>query len=289
MGFGLLQIFLDKFNEDDGFSSPFICAVFAVAVVALLVLAVWEWEHPRPVMNFRLFKIRNFAIATVVMFVVGFILISSTQLQPQLMQSLLGYNAETAGFALALGGMATIGFMPVAGIITGRFAKPKWLIIPALIMVGTALLLQATIAPDVSFGRLSFYRVLQVIALPFLFIPVSSAGYVGVPAKNFGEAAALLNQIRNLGGSFGVSFVTANLAWRTQFHHARLVESITPYGNLHGLTLARIAPLVQNQAAFMSYLDMFRIVGLLALCVWPIALFLNPPPKRAAQGGAVGH
>ena len=289
IGFGMLQIFLDKFNEDDGFSSPFICAVFAIAAISLILLAVWEWDHKRPVMNFRLFKIRNFSIATVVMFVVGFILISSTQLQPQLMQTLLGYDSETAGFALALGGMATIGFMPVAGILTGRFGKPKFLIIPALLAVGGALLLQATIAPDVSFAQLSFYRVLQVIALPFLFIPVSSAGYVGVPPQNFGEAAALLNQIRNLGGSVGISFVTTNLAWRTQFHHARLVESVTPFANLHGMTAAAIAPLVETQAAFMSYLDMFRIVGLMALCVWPVVLFLNPLPKRVAQGGVVGH
>ncbi len=289
IGFGMLQVFLDKFNEDDGFSSPFICAAFAIAAVSLAVLAVWEWEHKRPVMNFRLFKIRNFSIASLVLFVVGFILISSTQLQPQLMQSLLGYDSETAGLALALGGMATIGFMPVAGIVTGRFAKPKWLIIPALMAVGSALLLQATVAPDVTFTQLSFYRMLQVIALPFLFIPVSSAGYVGVPPENFGEAAALLNQIRNLGGSVGISFVTSNLAWRTQFHHARLVESITAFSNLHGMNAGQIAPLVQNQAAFMSYLDMFRLVGLMALCVWPIVLFLNPPPKRAAQGGVVGH
>jgi DHA2 family multidrug resistance protein len=98
-----------------------------------------------------------------------------------------------------------------------------------------------------------------------------------------------LNQIRNLGGSVGISFVTTNLAWRSQFHHARLVESVTPFANLHGMTAATMAPLVQNQAAFMSYLDMFRIIGLMALCVWPIVLFLNPPPKRVAQGGVVGQ
>jgi DHA2 family multidrug resistance protein len=287
VGFGLLQIFLDKFQEDDGFSSPFIVTVFAIVVAALALLVVWEWNHPRPVMNFRLFRIRNFAIANVVMFVVGFILISSTQLLPQLTQTLLGYDSETSGLALALGGMVTIGFMPVAGLVTGRFARPKFLIIPALILVGAALLLQSTIAPDVTFGQISMYRALQVIGLPFLFIPVSSAGYVGVPAANFGEAAALLNQLRNLGGSVGVSFVTANLAWRTQFHHARLAESITPYTRLHGMTASQIAPLVQNQAVFMSYLDMFRVVGLMALLVWPLVLFLNPPPARAAQGATI--
>ena len=110
-----------------------------------------------------------------------------------------------------------------------------------------------------------------------------------MPPQNFGEAAALLNQIRNIGGSGGISFVTTNLAWRTQFHHARLAESVTAFANLHGMTAAAIAPLVQTQAAFMSYLDMFRIVGLMALCGWPIVLFLNPLPKRVAQGGAVGH
>jgi DHA2 family multidrug resistance protein len=288
LGFGLLQIFLDKFEEDDGFSSPFIVAIFAIVLASLSLLVVWEWNHPRPVMNFRLFKIRNFAIATTVMFVVGFILISSTQLLPQLTQTLLGYDSETSGLALALGGMATIGFMPVAGFITGRFAKPKWLIIPALIAVGLSLLLQGTIAPDVSFGQISLYRTLQVITLPFLFIPVSTAGYIGVPPRNFGEAAALLNQLRNLGGSVGISFITANLAWRTQFHHARLAESITPYSRLHGMTASQIAPLVQHQAAFMSYLDMFRVVGVLALLVWPLVLFLNPPPK-AAQGVVIGQ
>jgi DHA2 family multidrug resistance protein len=53
------------------------------------------------------------------------------------------------------------------------------------------------------------------------------------------------------------------------------------------MTASQIAPLVQNQAVFMSYLDMFRVVGLMALLVWPLVLFLNPPPARAAQGATI--
>ena len=288
-GFGFLQIFLDKFQEDDGFSSSFILAVFCVAVTSLSLLAVWEWGHPRPVMNLRLYRIKNFAIGNILMFLLGFILLSSTQLVPQLTETLLGYDAETSGLALALGGMATIGLMPVAGFITGRIVPPKWLMIGAFLEIGFSLLLQSTITPDVSFGTLSFFRLLQVIAMPFLFIPISAACYVGVPPKNNGEASALMNQMRNIGSSVGISFVTAMLAWRTQFHHARLSESITPYSSLHGMTVSQIAPLVQNQAAFMSYLDMFHIVAMMALVCWPIILFLSSPPKNAAQGVSVGH
>lgn len=32
----------------------------------------------------------------------------------------------------------------------------------------------------------------------------------------------------------------------------------------------------------MSYLDIFWMLGLLGLCVWPIALFLPRMPKGAA-------
>jgi DHA2 family multidrug resistance protein len=289
LGFGALQVFLDKFQEDDGFSSPFILACFVVTVVSLALLAVWEWEHPYPVMNLRLFKYRNFAIGNVLLFFVGFVLIASTQLLPQLTQTLLGYDSMTSGFALALGGMATIGLMPIAGIITGRLVPAKMLMFFGFLEIGFALLLQSSIVPDVNFGTISFFRVLQVVALPFVFIPVNSISYIGIPPRNNGEASALINQCRNLGGSIGISFVTTMLAWRTQFHHARLAESITPYGSLHNLSVSQIAPIVQTQASFLSYLDMFRIVGFMAFAILPIVLLLKTPPKQAAQGAPVGH
>jgi DHA2 family multidrug resistance protein len=282
VGFGALQIFLDKYELDDGFSSPTIIALCAVFVVALSTLAVWEWQHPQPVMNFRLFKIPNFAICATVMTFLGFLFLSSTQLLPQLAQTLLGYDSETAGLALAFGGMATICVMPIAGIITGRFIQPRILMALALIEIGLAMISDSYLSPDVSFAGLSLARIIQVFAIPFIFIPVSVSAYVGVPPRNNGEAAALMNQMRNIGGSIGISFVTAELAWRTQFHHARLAESITPYGSLHGMAVPEIARIVQQQASFVSYLDVFRLIGVTALVIWPIVLFLKPPAQRAA-------
>jgi MFS transporter, DHA2 family, multidrug resistance protein len=280
-GFGALQIFLDKFELDDGFSSPFITALFAIFTVALSTLAVWEWGHPQPVMNFRLFMARNFAVSCVVMFFLGFLFLSSTQLLPQLAQTLLGYNAQTAGFSLALGGMATLLVVPVAGIISGRFVQPRLMIIFALLEMGWALLQDSHFAPNMSFDDFSQARIAQVLFLPFIFIPVAAGSYVGVPPRNNGEASALLNQMRNIGGSIGISFVTTMLAWRTQFHHARLAESITPYGSQHGMALPQIAAIVQEQANFVSYLDVFRILGIVALVIWPIVLFFKMPARRA--------
>jgi len=289
VGFGCLQIFLDKFQEDDGFSSSFILTMFGIWVSALSLLAVWEWQHPQPVMNLRLLKYRNFGIGCVIMFMMAVVLYASTQMLPQLTQSLLGYDSENAGDVLALGGLLTIAAMPVSGFICGRYVPAKLLLLGAFLEIGFALFLQAGMTLDVTFNTIAWFRGLQVIAVPFVFVPITAMCYVGLPPKNNGEASALMNQMRNLGSSFGVSGIGTMLAWRIQFHHARLAESITPYTSLHGMRASQIAPLVQTQAVFMSYLDLFRIAGVVALLVVPIVLFLKSPPKPGAQGASVGH
>lgn len=284
-GFGALQIFLDKFQLEDGFSSPFICTLAVVWVTSLSLLMVWEWQHPHPVMNIRLFKHRNFALCALVMFIIGFIFLSSTQLLPQLAQSLLGYDAETSGMALGLGGLVTIVVMPIAGIITGRYVSPRLLMALGLLEMGIALLAASHFSPQMSFTNMSLARIAQVIANPFVFIPIQALSYVGMPPANNGEAAALFNQVRNIGSSIGVSFVTTLMSWRTQYHHAVLVEAITPYAinpAVRMVSLDKLNGMVQQQASFLSYLDAFHIVGLLALCAWPVAFFLKSQPKRAS-------
>jgi DHA2 family multidrug resistance protein len=287
LGFGTLQVVLDRFDIDDGFGSRMITELALVSGVSLLVLVIRELLIEQPIVNLRLLgHSRGFAISCGLMFMVGFLLISTTQLLPQLTQTLLKYDAYRAGLTLAIGGMITFFVMPVAGVVTGRLIQPKWLILIATIGTGWSLISASSLDLDMSFWTVSWIRVSQVIWLPFLFIPMSAVSYVGVPPDRNNEASALINLMRNLGGSVGVSFVNTWLDWRTQFHHARLAESVTPYnGYGFGHSLTQIAQAVQNQASMMSYLDIFWLLGVIALCVWPIAFFLPRMPK----GAAVGH
>lgn len=282
LGFAALQMFLDKFEVDDGFSSTFIISSFAVAVVCLSFLALWEWQHPHPVMNFRLLFTRNFAICAFVSFMISFCFLSSTQLLPQMAQTVLGYTSQTSGLSLALGGVVTLTFMPIAAFVTGRYIQPRYLMAGGLIQMGVALISDSHFSPYMSFDQLTWARVLQVFAMPFIFVPMGASSFVGVNPKLFGDAAALSNQMRNIGGSMGISFATNMLTMRDQFHHARLSEAINPYAPLPAnMSLAQFDQAVQFQARFISYLDVFHILGILALVVWPIALFLRPPPHRA--------
>jgi len=285
LGFGTLQVVMDRFQQDDGFSSPFIQALAAVSAVSIAYLVLWEIWQKQPMMNVRLLRHRSFAGACVVMFVIGFTLYSTTQLLPQITQAQLGYDATTAGLTLGAGGLATVLLMPVAGAVTGRVVQPKWLIALALIVTGLAMLNLACLPPDAGFTTLSLGRVFQAVALPFLFIPVSAASYVGLPAGSNNEASAIINLMRNIGGSVGVSFATTMVERRTQFHHARLSEHITAATDLAGRTLGQVAQSLQSQASLLSYLDVFLVLGLGALVIWPVAFLLRSLPKGNVQLG----
>jgi len=283
IGFGALQIMLDRYERDDGFSSHFIATLALVALIALSVLVLWEIWHPQPIVNVRLLRIPALGLSCAIMFMFFAVLISTTQLLPQLTQELLGYDATTAGLTLGAGGLATLFFMPIAGVVTGRFVQPKWLIAMALIASGWSLVSSAHLDLDVGFWNISLARITQVAFLPFLFIPITAVSYVGVPPDRTNEASALVNLMRNLGGSFGVSFVTTMLQERLQFHHERLAEHVTAYNGFgFGTSLSGIDAIVQTQASVMSYLDVFWLLGVVALCIWPIALFLPRMPKGAA-------
>jgi len=286
LGFGALQVVLDRFERNDGFSSPFILTFSIISVVSLIGLVIWELVHPQPVMNLRLFKIPAFAISNVVMFLFGFIIISTTQLLPQLTQELLGYDATTAGQTLALSGVLSLFIMPIAGLVTGRLIQPKWLIFSALLGTAGALNYASGLNLQVTFWDISMSRMLQIIWLPFIFIPLSAVQFTGVPPDKNSDASAIINLMRNLGGSWGVSVATTELQWRGQFHHARLAEHITPYnGYGFGVPLGPISQAVQRQATILSYLDVFTILAVIALVAAPLVLFLPNLPKGASAGG----
>ena len=286
VGFGCLQVVLDRYERDDGFASSFITLMVIASVSSLVGLVFWELWHPQPLVNLRLLKSKSFAISNVVMFSFGFIIVSTTQLLPQFAQELLGYDALTAGMTLGLGGVMSLIVMPISGIITGRLIQPKWLILSAMIGIAGAMHYGASLDLGADFWSLSKARMLQVCWLPLIFIPLSAVQFIGVPPDKNGDASAIINLMRNLGGSVGVSVVTTELQWREQFHHARLAEHVTPYdGWGFGSVLASIGQQVQTQATMLSYLDVFTILTFVALASVPLVLFLPNIPKGAAAGG----
>src|SRR5271163_1159926 len=138
LGLGTLQVVLDKGQRDDWFDSSFIVWLTVISVVSLIFVVFWEWNHKDPIIDLHLFRQRTFATANFLMFMLGFALLGSTLLLPQLMQTLLGYTAERSGMALSPGGFAIMLAMPMVGFLLSRFS-PRWLMLFGLTMLSFSL------------------------------------------------------------------------------------------------------------------------------------------------------
>jgi DHA2 family multidrug resistance protein len=288
LGLGALQLVLDKGQEDDWFASQFILVAALVSALSLVSLVIWELICDDPIIDLRLMKNRNFSAAMVVMFVTGFILIGTTQIIPRFLQEIMGYSATQAGLALTAGGAATLGLMPFVGALLKK-VQAKYLIAIGLLIEVVACYHLSGFDAQVSFGHAAAARVLQAVGLPFLFVPISTVAYAGLPPGKNGAASALINTMRNLGGSFGISVAVTLLARRTQFHHARLAESVTPYAaawqSRAGSSLASFDAIVTRQAQMLSYVDIFWFLTVVAAVAVPVAFLL----RRVSGEAAAAH
>jgi DHA2 family multidrug resistance protein len=312
LAMGGMQIFLDKGEENDWFASNFIRFFCGCFVVGMIGLIVWEWRHKNPVMNVKLFRFKNFAICCLLMALVGGVLNASTVLQPEFMQSLLGYTATIAGEALTGGGIALLIVMPLAGIATGKFAARNLAAIGFAFFALAFYYTSTHIDLGISFGDNTLLRIILMIPIPFCFISITNAAYVGLPREASNQVSGIINFVRNVGGSIFIAITGAIVTNRTLFHEVRLQNGMQP-GNpnyvdmLNGLTSffsgaspgagpdaanmarATIYGQLNQQAAAMGYQDIYRMLCWMAVVMIGLAFLLskNKPGEGAPAGEAV--
>ena len=305
VGVGALQVLLDKGQEDDWFGSNFIVTLSILAAAGLIALVIWEWRHKDPIVDVRLFRNFNFATTNVMFLVLGAALFSSTVLMPQLLQTLMGYTAEEAGLVLSVGAVAILFFLPMVGQLTTR-VQARYLIAVGWLLLAVSMYISARQTDLlIGFGNASWLRVLQSVPLPFLFVPMTLAGYVGLPSEKTNSAAGLMNFMRNMGQSIGTSSLTTVLARRDQFHQsiladytgsARFQTAIQGLaGQLHnaGLGMAtaqhqafgRLYNMVQAQAAALSYVDSYWLLAVAGAIMFVGSFLLKP--NDPGKGGNV--
>lgn len=296
LALGALEIVLDKGEREDWFQSNFINSFAAVSAVSFALFFPWELARKDPIVDVRLLFQRQFGTSFLVMMAVGAVLFSSTQLLPQLLQTNFQYTAMLSGVALMPGGLAMLCMMPIAGQVTNLIQPKYWLAI-AMAAIAAGMWHMTSLFPDASFGFFVWARVWQVIALPFLFIPINTLAYSGLRPDQTAQASALINVARNLGGSIGVSLTTTELAQRAQFHQARLTEHAVPsalnfqeavkqateYFVAQGSpvlsaktqAIAWVGRLIAEQSTLLAYIDVFWASGVFALLMIPIALSMR--------------
>jgi len=303
---GCLEVTLDRGQTDDWFSSPMITTFAIISAVSLVVFIPWELSRKDPIVRIKLFGQRNFVIANIFMLLMGVIVFGTTQFIPQLLQEVLGYTATNAGLALTLGGLVTLIMMPVVGYLSGK-VDPRYLVAFAILIQGIALWNMSGLDTQMSFDNAAMARLIQSIGLPFLFVPITAVAYVGIKPEENNQASALMNMSRNMGGTFGISFVQTMLTRRAQVHQAQYVETLNPLNPnyvsglqhvTHALTnqglsqsqaskaaVAQVYLSLQQQASMLSYVDVFHVLMVVVFASLPLVLLMRKA-KKAPTGAA---
>jgi DHA2 family multidrug resistance protein len=307
---GGMQIMLDKGEENDWFNSPFICFFAFLFVAGMASLFFWEWNHKAPLINIKLFKYKNFAICCLLMMLVGGVLNASTVLQPQFMQQLLGWTATTSGLALTAGGFTLVLVMPLAGFLTGKVAA-RWLAVIGFTMFIFTYRYAAMVTNlNMTFAASSWLRVIQMVPLPFCFISLTNAAYVGMPKEQSNQVAGLINFARNIGGSILIAITSAQVTSRSMWHEQHLQGTMGPgsigyqqhlnamtgffsstFGSQNGasMAIASIYNQLNLQAGVQGYQDVYMELSYMSICLVLLAFLLSKNKPGAAPGGGGMH
>ena len=296
LGFGTLQVVLDTGQRKDWFGSTQIRVFAALCVFGLVALVVRELTTAHPIVDLRVLKDRTFTAGVTIMTMLGFVLYASLMLLPIFLQTLLNYPALQSGLALSPRGIGSLFMMPIAGQLTNRY-DPRKLIGFGIVIGGWTMFSLSHLNLNAGYWDIFWPQVIQGGAMAFLFIPLMATSMSGISREKMGNATSIYNLMRNIGGSFGIATMTTFLARRGQVHQNQLVSHITPYDHgaqmtfrgmqawfqMHGSNsveasrkaMGAMYGMVQQQAALLSFVEAFWVMGVIFLCMLPLVFLLR--------------
>ena len=270
----------------------------------------WELRQKDPVVELHLLKERNFAISTLIMFILGFVLYGSTMALPLFLQTLLGYTATQSGMALSPGGLAIMVMMPMVGFLLSRF-EARWLVIFGLLVSAAGLFEMSSFSLEIDFRHAVTARIVQSLGLAFLFVPINTSAFYFISKQKTSYATGLINLARNIGGSTGIALATTLIARREQFHQQRLIEHLSPldasYQNtleatrqiflakgadaVHAAQQAQqmVYDMVRRQASMLAFLEDFRLLAITFLAVIPLMFLMKKTRTGKGGGDSLAH
>ncbi|HZU28205.1 MAG TPA: DHA2 family efflux MFS transporter permease subunit [Bryobacteraceae bacterium] len=306
LGLGLMQIILDKGQEDDWFGAVWIRWGTLIMTVALVAFVIRQLTHRHPLVDLRVLENRNFALGCVLIALFGGAVYGIVTLLPLFYQTLMGYTAATAGIAVSPRGVGAVLIMPVIGALTARIDN-RWFIATGFGMFGLMSLWFGHLNLGMSEWTLTWPIILSGVASGMVFVPLSTTSVATLTNQQMGNASGLYNLMRNVGGSVGISLVNTMIARHTQIRTSELSQNITPLNTrfeslLHGLqalagstaaglspqrALAMVQQMVDQQAAMLAYVDDFRWLALACfLCVPVVFLLRGARARKGATAAA---
>jgi DHA2 family multidrug resistance protein len=281
------QLMLDRGQQNDWFSSSETVIEGGVALMAGWVAIVHLATARKPLFNSLLFKDRNFVVSLFFMVVIGVATMAPMALLPPLLQQLFGYPVIDAGIMMAPRGIGVLATIWIAGQAAGKI-DTRIIIVAGLLIYAFSLRQMAFFSLEMDFWPVLWTGFIQGLGMGLVFMPLNSMAFATLHSRYRTDGASLLNLMRAVGQSGGISMVTVLFARNLQTSHADLASHITAtslpamdqiarLGGSADSVLMMIDAEINRQAAMIAYLDNFYLMSWLSVSVVPLVFLLKKP------------
>ncbi|MFV0431213.1 MAG: DHA2 family efflux MFS transporter permease subunit [Alphaproteobacteria bacterium] len=294
LAIGSLQMFLDRGESQNWFSSKEIMIEAALAAIAFYMFAVHMFTYKKPFLEPAIFKDRNYVVGLLFGFIIGIILLATMALLPPFLQNFMGYPVLDVGLLLTPRGFGSMAGMMVVGRLATK-VDLRYLVTVGLILMIIALWEMTFFSTEVTRGEIIRTGIVQGFGLGLVFVPLSTLTFSTLAPQFRNEATALFSLVRNIGSSIGISIVMAYLARRAQINHAVYAEHINLFNpallmaHQQGIIdisstsgIVTVNNIVTQQAYIFAYLQDFRIMMFLCIAMLPMLFLLSSPARSNA-------
>jgi DHA2 family multidrug resistance protein len=299
LALGGFQMMLDRGEQLDWFDSWEVCIEAGIALCGAWMFVVHLATGRQPLFEPKMFADSNFSFAILFMAVTGVLLLAGLALLPPLLQQLYGYSVLQSGFLTTPRGVGTLISMMVAGRLTGK-VDARLLIFAGIALMAFSLWQMSGFTLVMGSRPIIISGIVQGLGLGLIFVPLQALAFASLAPSYRTTGASLLNLSRNIGGSVGISVVTALLARNAQISHADIASTVTQAnlpaaspavlgqaGAMGDSAMAMLNAEISRQALMISYLDDFHLMMLLSLAALPLVWLLRKAKKQGGGGPPV--
>lgn len=289
LALGSLQLLLDRGQHKDWLQSPEIMIEVIIVASAVWIFCVHSMTTKNPLFPAALFKTPNFIGVFSFMFVLGLANVAIAAILPIMFQTVYRYSAFDTGLLMVPRGLGVFLSMVIAGRLMRRMDTRYMLCIGYLIAC-VAMWRMAHWSIDMDRWPIVITGFIQGMGLGMIFMPMNVAALSMLKPEHRPDGTSLLNLMRNLGGSFGISVIVTMLSRNTQTSHSDLASHITAF-NLPSIDLAAttarlseygsaalyaIDAEINRQALMIAYIDNFYFMSFLIFSFAMLSLLLKP-------------
>ena len=286
----VLQIILDNGQKSDWFGASWVRWSATLTAITFVAFIIRELTVKEPIVDLRVFKDKNFAIGTVLHFIIGAVLYSTLAILPLFLQQLMGYTATLSGLAISPRGFGSFAGLVVAGVLSNKVDQ-RWVIAIGLAILAFSNIMFGTLNLQIAMNNIILPNIICGFAFSLVMIPLMTIAFVTLKNSQMTNATGVFNLAKSVGGAIGTSAVATMVSRMSQVHQTHLIRNLS-YSNfgfmeklstiqggiasMSGYALANIKANVVvykqliQQSTLMAYMDCFKIYAALLVALIPL-------------------